>query len=406
MVDTSEDPVTPDVLIALQLRTINDPWLPRLRRFDCQGATEEFIPFIPLFLTRKTTVICIVFAEDTPAIVVALAISRLPLLCPDLDDIALNILPRDPAITEAVSEVLLACNPNTLRNFEVDSPLTEEAREVVYRLPRLSNLWAIIQGPISLPTVALPSLTTIDIEYGADMNWLQGFRGAGLEKLETITFRTESDHIGDFLGTFESVALTTSVQNALSEFRFYTSRSWNPNYSSLLSFNKLKEVEIEFSCGGGCSSRIDDDTIGNLAQTMPKLEVLRLGKAPCSTRTGITVNGLIGLACRCPRLSELRIHFQATTLVEAATSATTPSPSDKPVSRWVDCSLAKLEVGRIPIPARSGLAVAHILLQIFPRLLDVGYANPDWKTVAETIKDFRRIGGFVHRSSKPHPTHI
>ena len=65
-----------------------------------------------------------------------------------------------------------------------------------------------------------------------------------------------------------------------------------------------------------------------------------------------------------------------------------------------------LVVGGTPIPARSGLAVAHILLQIFPRLLNVTYTNQDWKTVQETVKDFRRIGGFVHRTSKAHPLHI
>jgi len=296
--------------------------------------------------------------------------------------------------------MLLACNQDTLQQFYVDSPLIEEAREVLYQLPRLANMWAVIQKPTSLPTMALPNLVSIDIEYDGDLNWLQGFRGATLGGLGLVVFRTGANVIGDPLGAFESVALTTSAKDTLLGFRFFTSRPWNPNYSALLSFNQLKEVEIVFSCGGGCSSRVDDDTIIDLARGMPKLEVLQLGRTPCQTPTGITVNGLINLACRCPHLLKLRIHFQAATLVEAATSATAPSPSDEPAISRKDCALTDLEVGGTPIPARSGSTIAHILLQIFPHILNIKYTNHEWKLVAETVKDFRRIGGFVHRSSK------
>jgi len=405
-VDASEDPVTPDIVLAVQLRTANDPWLPRLKTFKCCGITEEFIPFIPLFLSHKTMEIDIQFAEDTSAVVTASMISRFSTLCPELMWINLNDLPRHSVITEAVSEMLLACNRNTLQGVYLDSPLTQEAREVIYRLPELSDLWVVIQGPTSLPTVALPNLTSIDVEYGDDLDWLEGFRGATLEKLDSATFRSESNRIGDFLRAFESVASTTSSQNTLSKLKFFTSRSWNPNYSSLLSFNQLKEVEIQFSCSGGCSSRVDDDILMSLAHAMPKLEILRLGDAPCQFPTGVTVNGLISFARRCPHLSKLCVHFQVTSLVEAATSATTLSPSDdEPVVQREGCALTDLEVGDIPVPAQSALAVAQILLQIFPRILNVGYINPEWKTVAEIVKHFRQIAIFVRRTGEAHPSH-
>ena len=308
---------------------------------------------------------------------IASMVSRFSTLCPDLECITIYTLPRHPVITEAVSEMVLACNRDTLREFYVDSPLTKEAREFVYRLLNLVDLLAIIQGPTSLPAVALPNLTTIYVEYDDDLNWLQGFRGATLEKLDSAIFCSESNHIGDFLGAFENFAFTTSSQNTLSKLRFHTSRSWNPNYSSLLSFIQLKEVEIQFSCGWSCSSRVDDDIIMNLARAMPKLEILQLGGTPCDSRTGITVNGLIGLAHRSPHLSKLRVHFQATSLVEAATGAAVLPPSDgEPVVLQEDCPLTNLEVGGIPIPMQSGLSVALVLLQIFPRILNIEYTNP------------------------------
>jgi len=404
-VDT-EDPASSDIFMVLQLRIVNGPWLPNLETFKCEKPTRAFLPFIPLLLSPKTTRINITFAKGVLKVAAASMIARLSKLCPDLESITLNNLPADPVITEAVSEMLLACNPDTLQGFYVNSPLTKEGWEFVYRLPKLVGLWTIIQGPTSLPTMAFPNLTTIYIEYDDDLSWLQGFRGAALEKLNSVYFRSESSRIGDFLGAFKSVAFTPSSRDTLSKFKFFTSRSWKPNYSSLLSFNQLKEVEIQFSCGGGCSSGLDDDIVVSLATAMPKLEILQLGRIPCEIPTGVTINGLIGLARRCPHLSKLRIHFQATSLVEAATSAATISPpGGDPVVRQEDCALADLQVGGIPIPTGSVLTIAHVLLQIFPHILNIEYTNQEWKTVAETIKYFRQIATFVHRAGEVYPLH-
>ena len=404
--NSAQDPVTSDTLLVLQFHTVNDPWFPRLKTFECVEATEAFTPFIPLFLSPKTAEIDIRFTESTPTLVIGSTIKRLSPLCPNLESITFHYLPRDPAITEAVSEMLLACKRDTLQKFRVDSPLTEEAREVVYRLPRLSELWTVIQGSTSLPKVALPNLISIDVEYDGDLTWMQGFYGAKLGKLITATFHSEPEQVGDFLEAFKSVALAASAQNVLPTSHPYTLRSWNPNYSSLLPFNRLKDVIIEFSCEGGCSSRIDDDIIISMARAMPKLEMLRLGKAPCATSTGVTVNGLIGLARLCPHLSKLRIHFQAATLVEAATSAATlPDLSDGELIRQEDCALTDLEVGRIPIPAQPELLIALVLLQIFPRIRNIGYVSLEWRSIAGTIRNFRQIKAFVHRTGKACPSY-
>ena len=182
--------------------------------------------------------------------------------------IALPDLPRHPIITEAVSEMFLAYNRDNLRVFYVHSPLTDEAREVVFRLPGLAGLWVIIQEPSSLPTAALPNLAMVGFEYTNDLGRPLGFPGATLEKLEAAVsvFQIDSNRMGDFFGMLESVA----------EFKPYISSSRNSNYSTLLPFTKLREVEIEFSCKGGCISRVDDDVIVCLARGMPELEILQL----------------------------------------------------------------------------------------------------------------------------------
>ena len=218
-------------------------------------------------------------------------------------------------ITAAVSGMLLANDRNVLRLVHVDSPLTEEAREVVYKLPNLRELSVTIERDTSLPSMVLPSLTTLVIGYDGGGDWLSMFHGATFGKLETITFCPESEQIDDPLEAFKKVALTASIQNTLSQLHLYTSCSWNPNHLSVLPFTQLTNLVVEFSCNDGCSSRVDDDIITNLARAMPKLDTLRLGDAPCrEIPTGVTVEGLVTLANHCPDLYDLCIHFQVDSL--------------------------------------------------------------------------------------------
>ena len=68
---------------------------------------------------------------------IASTVTALQTLCPDLQAIGLYSLPRDPMITAAVSGMLLVMNRNALQELYVDSPLTEAANEVLYKLPNL-----------------------------------------------------------------------------------------------------------------------------------------------------------------------------------------------------------------------------------------------------------------------------
>ena len=348
-----------EVLSILQLCAVNKPFLPNLKTIKWLATRE----IIPLFLSPRTAVIGLGFEETTAKGLIASMITTLPTLCPNLQDISLHSLPRDPIIDVAVDGMLLVSNRNTLQYLDIDSPLPKDACEIIYKLPNLHELSVVIEGPTSLPTMVLPNLTEIVIKFDHDRNWLQGFRGATLGKLESTIFHSESEPIGDFLEAFESVACTTSIPETLSAFRFYTSRSWRPNYRSLLPFTHLKEINIGSSCEHGCSSTADDDTIIDLARAMPRLEILRLGE-PCRNPTGITTNGLTALAYYCPRLASLRIHFRAASLLPPVTIPGGATSSSEPIIPRVDCTLTSLSVGKIPLPEESVLMVkigrAHV----------------------------------------------
>ena len=260
----------------LERCAISEPSFPYLKTLELWRVTGKTIPFIHLILSPRTTIIKIGFIQpECPTAMIASMVSAFPILCPNLQEIGFDSIPRDPMITAAVSGMLLANN-----------------RKMV-----------------------LPSLTTLVIGYDGGGDWLSMFHGATFGKLETITFCPESEQIDDPLEAFKKVALTASIQNTLSQLHLYTSCSWNPNHLSVLPFTQLTNLVVEFSCNDGCSSRVDDDIITNLARAMPKLDTLRLGDAPCrEIPTGVTVEGLVTLANHCPDLYDLCIHFQVDSL--------------------------------------------------------------------------------------------
>jgi len=381
-----------EVLSVLQFRALSEPLLPNLKVLESWSTTGEVISFIPLFLSPRTTVVDIGFSgPDLPKAVIASMVTAFPLLCPNLEQIILRSIPRDPMITAGISAMLLATNRNTLRCFDVHSPLTEEGREVIFKLPDLCELSVVIERDTSLPSAVLPNLTNLMITYDHGCDWLRMFQGATLGKLESVTFNPRSEQIGDFLGAFERVALTASIQNTLSVFSLYTSCSWNPRYASLLPFTHLKELVVEFSCVGGCSSSMDDDTIINLARAIPGLEHLRLGDAPCRRiPTGITAKGLVVLAHHCPNLSFLCIHFQVASLSAPLVTAGTTSSAESTAPRR-DCALTELEVGEIPVPEQSVSVVALNLTRIFPHIEIIYYIGENWEKVMDAISLSREI---------------
>ena len=377
------------------LRPHGEHFLPNLNSLTLRHIREDYIPSIPSLLSPKITSVSLSFAYDVSTATIASVIKALPTSCPNLRIIDLlvrpgdpTVRPRDPIITAVVSEMLLATNRNILQQFYIDSPLTEEANEVIYKLPNLRDLRATVDGLGSLPTFVLPNLTTMDVKYDGHHGWLRGFRGATLGKLTSIVLRSEKiSPIDGFLGAFESVALTTSITGTLSEFKNYTPHSWRPEYRSLLPFTQLKELEVRFYCYNNCSSTTDDSIITDLARAMPKLEILSLGSTPCQIPANVTVRGLAVLAYHCPRLSRLCVHFQIASLDPPAIPQV--APRGEPTVPREDCALTNLDVGAIPVSEESALMVALTLLRIFPCLERITYTIRGWKKVADVI-DLRR----------------
>ena len=386
------DLLSSQVLSALQLHTLNELLLPNLQSLWLwfTNLTEDFISFIPLFLSTKTTLIDIIFSgSDLHIAAIASMITAFPKLCPNLYWIRFGGLPRDSMITDAVSELVLRTGRNALQYFSVDLPLTAEALEVICKHPDLSTLSTSFDWHTTLPTMALPNLTDMDIDGCYDHDWLQGFCGASLGKLTSVSISSHSDSTDEFLGAFKTVALTTSIPTTLSSLRYNTECSWKPDYRPLLPFTQLRDLVISSTCDIECSSTIDDNTITDLAQAMPQLEFLRLGNSPCETPAGVTAKGLTALAYHCPHLFNLCIHFQVASLDPAVIPNLTPS-DESTITRG-GCALCSLQVGRIRVPEESTSMVASALVQIFPDLKEIECFDMGWEKVSLAMDHYRQL---------------
>ena len=393
-----------EVFSVIQLGTINEHLFPNLEILESRRIEEYFIPFIPLLLSPRTTNIALGFESNVPEATIASTITTLPTLCPNAQAISignLKTLPEDlnPIVVAAVSGMLLA-NRNTLQEFAIDFSLTKEISEVLYELPNLRSLSVVIGEKPSLPSLYLPNITELEIICDDEDGWLQLFHGATLGRLESVSLLPRYWPVGDFLGPFKRAALSSSIQNTLSKFYIFSLCSWNPNYSSLLPFTQLIDLEIESPCDDECSSTVDDDIVINLSRAMPKLKYLRLGDDPCrQPTTGVTAKGLMALARHCQDLSHLRIHFQVASLsVPLAGSGAAPN-AESTVS-WTNCALTDFEVGKIPVPEGSMLMVALTLLRIFPRLIVISGTDPGWAEVGGAMYHSK---GIVDRSGKQRP---
>jgi len=375
----------------LQLCAINEPSFPNLKTLNLWLVAGELIRFIPFLLSSRTTAISIIFVEDDlPTTAFASVITALPTRCPDLEVLALHHLPKDPIIVAAVSEMLLATNRNILKSVWVESLLTAGAREVIYKIPSLCGLMVVIEKDTLLPPMILPNLTKIMV------NSCGSFRE---RHLESVTLNPESEQLGDFLEAFEGVALVTSTQNTLSEFRVFTLCPWSPDYSSLLPFAHLTVLVVESSCDDGCFSNVDDDVITNLARTMPKLKTLQLGDIPCQS-SGVTVKGLVVLSNHCLDLSTLRVHFQVASLTAPPAISGMASGSAPTNLQRRGCALRELDVGEIGVSDESVLMVALTLVRIFPRIDHIEYPYGNWGKVMEAVRLSRET---IDHSCKEHP---
>ena len=97
---------------------------------------------------------------------------------------------------------------------------------------------------------------------------------------------------------------------------------------------------------------------------IPNPKNLQLGDRPCAAPSGVTIRGLVALACYLPHISGLSIHFQVATL--GISEIPQAAPHNRPTTPREECALTHLDVGSTHLSEESTLVAAKVLLRIFP----------------------------------------
>jgi hypothetical protein len=201
-----------EVYSVIQLHAANEPLLPNLTTLNLRAIGEPLIPFLPLFLSPTITSISLGSLRCISPSHGRFSDRKLADNLPQFARYQPPVLPRDPMITTAASKMFFATNRNALREFHVDSPLTEEATEAISKSQNLRSLSVVIEKGTPIPSASLPNLTRLQIQCKDGSDGLLLLRGATFGKLESVNFDIESRLTDDFLEAFKGTALSSSIQ--------------------------------------------------------------------------------------------------------------------------------------------------------------------------------------------------
>ncbi|KAH7922679.1 hypothetical protein BV22DRAFT_1197245 [Leucogyrophana mollusca] len=222
--------------------------------------------------------------------------------------------------------------PATLESFRLHSvaiPVSAMFLEHLQLSPRQVEIISDLQAP----AITMQNLFTALVSHLAP------------EYLQTLAFssyqRKVTGHAPPYIFSFQTIA-------------------------PLLSFSRLQHLELDTFC----TSYIDDDALGHMASSWPRLEILRLGVTYIYDAAGAmlpkaTPRGLGLVLQRCPNLHDLGLAFDAT-LVEDSSSMHLGNICNR--------RIARLHVGNSPL--NDPRAVAAFLSSVMPSLLHVVHNQP------------------------------
>jgi hypothetical protein len=286
---------------------------------------------------------------------------------------------------DAVSTLLLSCNPNLLRKFCVASPISEAALLHAAQLPELQEFSLRGGTPglsYPLPITTFPSLRTMLISTGGLPTWLKVLRHIQSKRLVDLSVDFDSGDHGSLL-TISTHLQHAGIHGTLTVLRLCLVEGWILNGASitpLLVLGELTSLAIFTRCGRElCIFSLSDKDIERLVKAMPKLEDLSLGTpCPAQMRDDLTVKSLLAIAKYSKALKLLSMHINCESIVTSASEREFPglfdfdtkAPSEAISSDYDGCPLRLAAFGSCPIPMdeEGGIIVALTLLRLFPRL--------------------------------------
>ena len=414
-----------DAIQLLSARFSTKPMLPLLRSLDwVLVSSARLQTCVPLLVSPHLAHVRLYFRDNSPERCLPV-INTLIEAAGSLESV--EIIPEfdEPEMQDAVSKLLLSCNPNLLSGFCVASPISEAALLRAAQLPELQE-FSVRGGTPGLsdplPLTIFPSLRMILISTGRLPTWLEILRHTQSKHLTDLSIDFEDN--GN-LSAISSHLQYSGIHRTLTELRLCPGEEWiidRVSIAPLLVLGELTSLKIFAACEDQCIFLLSDKDIENLVKAMPKLEALSLG-IPCpeQMRGDLTVKSLLAIAKHCKALETLKIHINCQSIVTDTDGREFPGPFDfhaevpsEAISSDYDgCPLRSAVFGSCPIPMdeEGEIIIALTLLRLFPRLSEVlWYPFEDlspWSSIGVILADNNRVrrnlaelGGFMCTCSR------
>lgn len=387
----------------LNMEANNSRLFPNLQTLSWRTGWD-FVPFISSFLSPSLSSVTIYFTDDSFNVLRVPALYNLANECRHLEEIHLFGLTLDRGVDDAMSHLLLESG-NTIRVLKLYPSIQGKVTYVAMQLPNLQELGTEFTVlPPELPSFMFPALQSLNLWIRGGTPWAQilpYLRGPVLEKVAVYCADKTLDAIPKTLGRLLSGAL---LHQTLTSLEFVGQGiQWNLNHETLVSFfsfRNLTRLSLLGHCQPGeCHFSLTDRDITGLSFAMPNLIFLGLGSHPCNAGAAqVTFASLVILSMNCRHLEQLRLHFDATTIVKqtlARSKNTLPRSGEATLFASTSrCRLNTLHVGNIPFPdlPHSHWIIATALLHIFPHLIQVKHGGGSiWKEVLDCITICRMI---------------
>ena len=401
-----------DAIQLLSARFSTKPMLPLLRSLDwVLVPSTRLQTCVPLLVSPHLAHVRLYFGDNSPE-------RCLPVIETLIDAAgsleSVEIIPEfdRPEMQDAVSKLLLSCNPNLLSRFCVASPISEAALLHAAQLPELRE-FSVRGGTPGLsdplPLTMFPSLRTILISIGGLPTWLEVLRHIQSKHLTDLSIDFEAGD-DDNLPAISSHLQYSGIHRTLTELRLCPGEGWiidRVSIAPLLVLGELTSLAIFTDCGEDqCIFLLSDKDIERLVKAMPKLEALSLG-TPCpeQVRDNLTVKSLLAIAKHCKALETLEMHINCESIVTSTDGREFPGlfdfytrvPSEAISSDYGGCPLRSAIFGSCPIPmdGEGGIILALTLLRLFPRLSEVRWypfeTLTPWLSVGAILADNSRV---------------
>ena len=289
----------------------------------------------------------------------------------------------------------MQCNPNRLRTYNVDAPLSASAFSHVVQLPLLEHLWLVepFHFPDPLPDVVFPSLQGLNVKFTRDLAWLKILPKC--PDLTGIEITCLGPDVAQFMETFHSTITGCGMHKRLQELTFCSRDEFKITPQMIASNSSLKNLTVFelYSTNFISCQTLDltDADISLLANAMPRLQNLVIGEEPCRVRSKITFNSLYTISRRCTGLRTLRIHFNPDSFITKFKAGFKSGNGDFEIPSSDLCSVTKINVGSITIPTHAYYTMALGLLRIFPCLEEVVHKSFDWEEISRLVGFYRDI---------------